>query len=162
MKAQLAIREQAASEAETMKVGVEKVLDRVEILYGEISRRAFELFEERGREDGHELEDWVQAESEFLKAPAIDLTEGTAAFIIRAELPGYKTENVRVSIEPLLVLIDARLEPAPNNKGEQRLFSDRWNREVFTSIELPSEIVPKTSSVRLANGLLEVMLPKAS
>ena len=29
-----------------------------------IRRRAFQLYEERGREDGHEIGDWVQAKSE--------------------------------------------------------------------------------------------------
>jgi len=29
-----------------------------------IRSRAFELYEERGREDGHELDDWLQAEAE--------------------------------------------------------------------------------------------------
>jgi hypothetical protein len=27
--------------------------------------RAYELYEQRGREDGHELDDWLQAESEI-------------------------------------------------------------------------------------------------
>ena len=27
--------------------------------------RAYDLYEQRGREDGHELDDWVQAESEI-------------------------------------------------------------------------------------------------
>ena len=30
----------------------------------EIRRRAFELYEERGREHGHDIEDWVRAEAE--------------------------------------------------------------------------------------------------
>jgi hypothetical protein len=30
----------------------------------EISLRAYELYVERGREDGHDLEDWLQAELE--------------------------------------------------------------------------------------------------
>jgi hypothetical protein len=30
-----------------------------------IEKRAYELYELRGREDGHALEDWVQAEEEF-------------------------------------------------------------------------------------------------
>jgi hypothetical protein len=29
-----------------------------------IRRRAYELYEERGREEGHELEDWLRAEEE--------------------------------------------------------------------------------------------------
>jgi hypothetical protein len=34
----------------------------------EIRRRAFELFEERGGQEGHELEDWLRAESEIRRA----------------------------------------------------------------------------------------------
>ena len=29
-----------------------------------IRQRAYELYEARGREDGHEVEDWLQAEAE--------------------------------------------------------------------------------------------------
>ncbi len=32
-----------------------------------IRRRAFELYEGRGREDGHEIGDWLQAKSECSK-----------------------------------------------------------------------------------------------
>ena len=30
-----------------------------------IRRRAYELYEERGREEGHALDDWLQAEAEI-------------------------------------------------------------------------------------------------
>jgi hypothetical protein len=33
-------------------------------LQEQIRRRAFELYEERGRDDGHDVADWLQAESE--------------------------------------------------------------------------------------------------
>jgi len=31
----------------------------------QIRRRAHELYEERGREDGHDMEDWLRAEAEI-------------------------------------------------------------------------------------------------
>jgi len=34
----------------------------------EIRRVAFEIYVERGREDGHDLDDWLQAEAEVLGA----------------------------------------------------------------------------------------------
>jgi hypothetical protein len=34
----------------------------------QIRRRAFELYEQRGREDGHDQKDWLQAESEVVAA----------------------------------------------------------------------------------------------
>lgn len=36
----------------------------------QVRRRAYELYEQRGREDGHDLEDWLQAESEVAQQGA--------------------------------------------------------------------------------------------
>ena len=33
----------------------------------QVRRRAFDLYEQRGREDGHDLYDWLQAESELVQ-----------------------------------------------------------------------------------------------
>jgi hypothetical protein len=39
------------------KTGAEAVAEQIRC-------RAYELYEERGREDGHEVEDWLRAEDE--------------------------------------------------------------------------------------------------
>jgi Protein of unknown function (DUF2934) len=39
-------------------------------LQEQIHRRAHELYEQRGRDDGHELDDWLQAESEVTQQKA--------------------------------------------------------------------------------------------
>jgi hypothetical protein len=39
-------------------------------LLEQIRIRAYELFEERGRAEGHEVEDWLQAEDEVLRKTA--------------------------------------------------------------------------------------------
>jgi Protein of unknown function (DUF2934) len=33
----------------------------------QIRQRSFELYEERGREDGHEVDDWLRAEEEITR-----------------------------------------------------------------------------------------------
>ena len=33
-------------------------------LQGQIRARAYQLYEQRGRDDGHSLDDWLQAEAE--------------------------------------------------------------------------------------------------
>ena len=40
----------------------------------QIIQRAYELYEVRGREDGHDLEDWLQAEEEILQGKALSAT----------------------------------------------------------------------------------------
>lgn len=54
----VAILKQDASLALEYPVGFLK-------LHGKIVQRAYELYEERGREHGHELDDWLKAESEL-------------------------------------------------------------------------------------------------
>jgi hypothetical protein len=44
----------------------------------QIRVRAYELFEQRGREEGHDLDDWLQAESE-ISMPARSEIRGVAA-----------------------------------------------------------------------------------
>ena len=39
-----------------------------EDLGARIAERAYALYEQRGREEGHDLEDWLQAEREILES----------------------------------------------------------------------------------------------
>ena len=43
-----------------------------------IRRRAFQLYEQRGCEDGHDLEDWLQAEAEIMgtRKPVLSAEQG--------------------------------------------------------------------------------------
>ena len=38
---------------------------RATVDHEHIAQRAYELFEQRGRQDGHDLEDWLKAEREL-------------------------------------------------------------------------------------------------
>jgi len=38
--------------------------------YERISRRAYELYEQRGRQEGRDVEDWVKAEQQLAAQPA--------------------------------------------------------------------------------------------
>lgn len=51
----------------TKKKKVVAVLQRThEEVQQRIKERAYELFEERGREHGHDVDDWLRAETEVL------------------------------------------------------------------------------------------------
>jgi hypothetical protein len=41
------------------KLSMQQVEDRIRV-------RAYEIYEERGRKDGHDLEDWVEAKTQVL------------------------------------------------------------------------------------------------
>ncbi len=44
-----------------------RTAESIRELQEQIRRRAYELYEQRGKEDGHELDDWLQAESEITR-----------------------------------------------------------------------------------------------
>jgi Protein of unknown function (DUF2934) len=57
------LREEESMPALTMKETPKPASTATETkLQNQIRRRAYELYEERGRDDGHALEDWLQAE----------------------------------------------------------------------------------------------------
>jgi hypothetical protein len=47
-----------------IKLDLEKT-DSAGELQDQIRARAFQLYEQRGRDDGHDLDDWLQAEAEL-------------------------------------------------------------------------------------------------
>jgi hypothetical protein len=55
-----------ASVKALMSIPVEAVTEFHADFQERIRARAYELYEQRGRLDGYELEDWLQAESEIL------------------------------------------------------------------------------------------------
>jgi hypothetical protein len=42
--------------------------DSKQVFEDEIRRLAYQLYEERGREDGHDVDDWLHAETELTEA----------------------------------------------------------------------------------------------
>lgn len=61
---------------------------------GSIARRAFEWFESRNRETGHEIEVRLRAESERLHPVPVDITKSGKQLIVSAEVPGYAPADI--------------------------------------------------------------------
>ncbi len=50
---------------DTGKKSVQTATNEPQNLEEDIRRRAYELYEDRGKGEGHELDDWLQAEQEI-------------------------------------------------------------------------------------------------
>jgi len=80
---------------------------RLQELHGVISRRAYELFEARGYEHGHDLEDWFRAEAELLHPVRPKIHHTVNTITVRAELPGFRADQIQVIVEPRRVTLGA-------------------------------------------------------
>jgi HSP20 family protein len=131
-------------------------------LYDKVAKRAFSIFESNGRSSGHDLDDWLKAESEFLCSVPVELTETDAEFTVRAEVPGFTEKELEIVAEPGRLFITGKSEKkAEEKKKKETIYSEISEKEIFRSFLLPAEIDPEKVNAVLKNGVLEITMPKA-
>jgi HSP20 family molecular chaperone IbpA len=59
---------------------------------------------------GHDIDDWLCAESELLCPVLVEMEESEEQLTLRAQMPGFKAEEIEMSVEPHRVLISGRKE----------------------------------------------------
>lgn len=126
-----------------------------------IARRAYELFEGRGGQDGHDWEDWFRAESELLNPVPAEISEADDQVVVRADVPGFTKKDIEVRVEPHRLIISGSREQVHDQKKRKTLYSERRSDEVFRMIHLAEEIDPDKVKATLQEGILEVALSKA-
>jgi HSP20 family protein len=134
--------------------------ERLNKLSEQISRRAYEIFENNGKVFGHDLEDWFKAESEILPPLQLRIMEKEDSLTIEAETPGFSAKDLEVSLEPWRLTISGKKETKEEQKEGQTTYQERFSNELLRVIDLPSEIDSTRATATLKNGHLEMKLPK--
>ena len=125
-----------------------------------IARRAYELFASSGFTDGHDIEDWLFAESEVFGKMPVELSQTEKELTVSAGLPGFTEKDIEIRVEPRRLFITGkREEKSEDKKKGQTVYSERSN-EVFRTIDLPVEVDPDKVKATLSKGELEITLPK--
>jgi HSP20 family protein len=91
----------------------------------------------------------------------MDVSENDNAYVIRADIPGVKKEDIKVSITGNQVSISAEVKKEKEEKkGERVLRSERYCGEVYRSFTLSQDVDQKDATARYKDGVLELTLPK--
>jgi len=93
--------------------------------------------------------------------PALDVFEKEDRFIVKAELPGMKEDDIDVSVVGDTLTIKGEKKTESEVKDEDYYCCERSYGSFFRSIALPSSVDAKKIEASYADGVLEVMLPKA-
>lgn len=97
------------------------------------------------------------------QAPSIkmDVKEDEKAYLVHAELPGVKKEDIHVHMEGNTVAISAEVKQEKEVKEGQRLLrSERYFGKVSRSFQVAQDIDDAQASARFNDGVLELTLPK--
>lgn len=163
MKKQSVAITQPAKEAAPMKLlPGSDLFDRIQEVSNSIARRAFEIFEGRGRALGHDLEDWLRAESEFLHPVHLDITESEDALTARAEVPGFSAKELEVGVEPHRLTISGKRESSEERTSKKTIYTEHCRNQIFRAIDLPAEVDSTKVTATLKDGVLELSMPKAA
>jgi HSP20 family molecular chaperone IbpA len=139
------------------------LVDRVKDVHELIARRAYEIFESRGRADGHVLEDWVQAESELLYSCSHDVKESAGAIILRAEIPGsFTADQINFSVEPRRLIISCEKEMNVLCGDSKGTHSELRPQRILRIHDLPVDVDPSKTVATLKGETLEIVMPKVT
>jgi HSP20 family molecular chaperone IbpA len=144
-------------------IGNEELFDELKETYQALARRAYEFYEARGGEDGHDLDDWLRAESELLIPVHVGIEDSRHQLIVRALVPGFCSNEILINVEPRRLMIygqtkriDERETGEFNSLGE---FCWLPNKMIHAA-DLHAKIDPEKAMARLEDGVLEVRLRK--
>lgn len=104
-----------------------------------------------GEDNGHSVADWV---------PAVDIVEEKDRFVLRADVPGVKPEDIDVNMENGVLSVSGHRfeETTEESEGIKRL--ERLSGKFYRRFSLPESADAEEISAKSANGILEVVIPK--
>jgi len=92
--------------------------------------------------------------------PAVDVIEQKDRFVLRADLPGVKPEDIEVRMEKGVLSLsgERHAESEQDLDGMRRI--ERFSGRFYRRFALPDTADADNISARSANGILEVTIPK--
>jgi HSP20 family protein len=119
-----------------------------------LQQRLNRLFEEAFLPQGAEpfsLEGW---------SPSCDIYETENEIVVKAEIPGVKKEDVKLSMQDNVLTLSGERKFEEETKKENYVRVERGYGSFTRSFTLPPSVDVKTISAEFKDGLLEVKLPK--
>ena len=94
-------------------------------------------------------------------SPLVDITEDEKEYLIKAELPDMKKEDVRLTVENAVLAISGERTFEKEEKGKKYHRVERAYGRFVRSFSLPEEADGSKVSADFKDGMLQVHLPKS-
>ncbi len=120
---------------------IEEVLER----YSRVPRKSLANLDDQSFENS----DWT---------PVVDIYETDDSFIVKAELPGVKKEDVHVNIENGLLTIKGEKKVETEDKKRHRVECSYGS--FMRSFTLPQSVAIDKVEAKYKNGILNLVIPK--
>jgi len=92
----------------------------------------------------------------------IDVSERDNGYVVKADIPGVKKEDINIRIDGNVVQIDAEIKQEKETKGDgdKVLRSERYYGSISRTFSLGQDVDDAKAQARYADGVLTLELPK--
>lgn len=105
---------------------------------------------------------WVEEASSQDLRPAIDISEREGAYLVHADLPGVKKEDIDINLENGVLTITAETRKEREEKSDDRIIrQERSYGKYVRSLRLGTQVDETKVKATFKDGVLELELPKA-
>ena len=102
-------------------------------------------------ESGQLLADW---------APAVDIKEEPAQFVIHADLPGVDIKDIEITLENGVLTLKGQRAAEKKEETQQYRRVERVRGTFLRRFSLPDAVDAEKVAARCKDGVLEVVVPK--
>lgn len=103
-------------------------------------------------------QEWKGTEIGF--SPAFDVKETPESFVIHADMPGMKSEDLDVKITENRLTIEGKREAKKTEKGERYFTYERTFGSFARAFTLPAGVEADKIAAQLTDGVLSLTIPK--
>ena len=100
---------------------------------------------------GNEARDW---------APAVDIREEDDRFLLIADIPGVKRDEVEITLEDGVLTIKGERQTGTEETREGFHRKERVHGSFLRQFTLPDTVNPDSISATFTDGVLEIGIPK--
>jgi HSP20 family protein len=93
-------------------------------------------------------------------APAVDIKEEADKFVIYADIPGVKPENIEVSMEAGVLTVKGEKESEAKTEKEGYKRIERTSGSFYRRFSLPDSADGDAINAKCKYGVLEIIIPK--
>lgn len=92
----------------------------------------------------------------------VDVTEKNGAYLVNAELPGVRKEDIHVAIDGAQVTLTAEVKREQDAAAEDErvLYTERAYGKLSRSFTLPEDLDEARAEAKFRDGVLQLTLPK--
>ena len=96
-----------------------------------------------------------------LQGPAVDMIENEDEVVVKASLPGVRSDDINISVTGDALTIRGEMKSERDEEKDNYIFRERRSGSFSRSLALPTSVIAERAKAEFENGILTLSLPKA-